>query len=194
MASDIVLYKATVVPVGEDQLPHLELTREIARRFNSIYGQTFPEPKAKMTNYPSVVGLDGKGKMSKQADNDIEIAMSEKETLKKISTAYTDPARRYRSDPGHPTKCNIYKLLGYFNDPATKKIAAKCKKAKIGCVECKKLLAEAINNSLKPIRQRRAKLVADSAYIKKVLDDGAERARIIAQQTLKEVKHNMNLI
>ncbi len=194
MASDILLYKATVVPVGEDQLPHLELTREIARRFNSLYGQTFPEPQAKMTNYPSVVGLDGKGKMSKQAGNDIEIAMSEKETIKKISTAYTDPTRRYRTDPGHPNKCNVYKLLGYFDSAATKDIAAKCKNAEIGCVECKKLLAEAINKSLKPIRRRRAELAADTAYIEKVLTEGAERARVIAQQTLKEVKRNMNLI
>jgi len=194
MASDIVLYKATVVPVGEDQLPHLELTREISRRFNSLFGQTFPEPQAKMTNYPSVVGLDGKGKMSKQAGNDIELAMSDKETIKKISTAYTDPTRRYRKDPGHPKRCNVYKLLGYFNDSATNEVAAKCKKAEIGCVECKKLLAEAVNKSLKPIRQRRAELAADTAYIEKVLTEGAERARIIAQQTLKEVKRNMNLI
>jgi tryptophanyl-tRNA synthetase len=194
MTSDIVLYKATVVPVGEDQLPHLELTREIARRFNSLFGNTFPEPQAKMTSYPLVVGLDGKGKMSKQAGNDIEIAMSEKETIKKISTAYTDPARRYRADPGHPTKCNVYKLLGYFDDTLTKDVAARCKKADIGCVDCKMLLAETINKALKPVRQRRAELAADSAYINKVFTEGAERARVIAQQTLKEVKRNMNLI
>ena len=194
MASDIVLYKATVVPVGEDQLPHLELTREISRRFNGLFGPTFPEPQARMTNYPSVVGLDGKGKMSKQAGNDIELAMSDKETIKKISTAYTDPARRYRTDPGHPNKCNVYKLLGYFDTSATKDVATRCKKAEIGCVECKKLLAEAVNKSLKPIRQRRAELAADTAYIEKVLTEGAERARVIAQQTLKEVKRNMNLI
>ena len=194
MASDIVLYKATVVPVGEDQLPHLELTREIARRFNSLFGHTFPEPQAKMTSYPLVVGLDGKGKMSKQAGNDIEIAMSEKETVEKIKTAYTDPARRFRSDPGHPTRCNVYKLLGYFDAAATKDIAARCKKAEIGCVDCKMMLAEAVNKALKPIRQRRAELAADSAYINKVLTEGADRARVIAQQTLKEVKHNMNLI
>ena len=194
MASDIVLYKATVVPVGEDQLPHLELTREIARRFNSLFGYTFPEPQAKMTNYPLVVGLDGKGKMSKQAGNDIGIAMSEEETINKIKTAYTDPARRFRSDPGHPTRCNVYKLLGYFDTTASKDVAVKCKKAEIGCVDCKMLLAETINSALKPIRQRRAELAADSVYINKVLKEGAARARIIARQTLEEVKRNMNLI
>ena len=194
MASDIVLYKATVVPVGEDQLPHLELTREIARRFNSLFGYTFPEPQAKMTSYPLVVGLDGKGKMSKQAGNDIEIAMSEEETINKIKTAYTDPARRFRSDPGHPTRCNVYKLLGYFDTAASKDVAVKCKKAEIGCVDCKMLLAETINSALKPIRQRRAELEADPVYINKVLKEGAARARIIARQTLEEVKRNMNLI
>ncbi len=194
MASDILLYKATVVPVGEDQLPHLELTREIVRRFNGFFGQTLLEPQAKLTNYPSVVGLDGKGKMSKQAGNDIEIAMTEEETIKKIKTAYTDPARRLRSDPGHPTECNVYKLLGYFDDSATKDIAVKCKKADIGCVDCKMLLAETINKALKPVRQRRAELAEDSVYINRVLTDGAERARVIARQTLKEVKQNMNLV
>jgi len=193
MASDIMLYKATVVPVGEDQLPHLELTREIARRFNGLFGDTFPEPKGKLTQYPMVVGLDGKDKMSKQAGNDIEIALTDEETIKKIKTAYTDPARRYRSDPGHPDKCNVYKLLGYFDSSGISGIADKCKQAEIGCVECKMLLAEAINNSLRPIREKRAELAADPKYIADVLADGAERARVIARQTLAEVKKNMRL-
>jgi len=194
MASDIMLYKATVVPVGEDQLPHLELTREIARRFNGLFGDTFPEPKGKLTRYPMVVGLDGKDKMSKQAGNDIEIALTDKETIKKIKTAYTDPARRYRSDPGHPDKCNVYKLLGYFDSSDISGIAEKCQKAEIGCVECKMMLAEAINNSLRPIREKRAELAADPKYIADVLADGAERARVIARQTITEVKKNMRLI
>lgn len=194
MASDIVLYKATVVPVGEDQLPHLELTREIARRFNGLFGETFPEPKAKLTQYPLVVGLDGKGKMSKQAGNDIEIAMTEEETIAKIKTAYTDPTRQYRSDPGHPDKCNIHKLMGYFDSEKASDVAGKCKKAEIGCVECKMLLAEVINKALKPLRDRRAELAANPAYINEVLADGAERARVIARETMAEVKKNMNLI
>lgn len=194
MTSDIVLYKATVVPVGEDQLPHLELAREITRRFNSLFSYTFPEPEAKLTSYPLVIGLDGKEKMSKQAGNDIEIALSDEETIEKIKKAYTDPARRYRSDPGHPKKCNVYKLLGYFDSTRVGGVATKCKKAEIGCVECKLLLAEAINTSLRPIRQRRAELAADPKHITDILADGAERARVIAKKTLLEVKKNMRLI
>jgi tryptophanyl-tRNA synthetase len=194
MASDIVLYKATVVPVGEDQLPHLELTREIARRFNSLFGDTFPEPQAKLTRYPLVIGLDGKDKMSKQAGNDIEIALSPEETIEKIKTSYTDPARRYRSDPGHPDKCNVHKLMGYFDSTKTGDVAGKCKKAEIGCVECKMLLAEVINTALEPIREKRAELAANPKYIAEVLTDGVERARVIARETMAEVKKNMRLI
>jgi len=194
MASDIVLYKATVVPVGEDQLPHLELTREIARRFNSLFGDTFPEPQAKLTRYPLVIGLDGKDKMSKQAGNDIEIALSPEEMIEKIKTAYTDPARRYRSDPGHPDKCNVYKLMGYFDSTRASGVAEKCPKAEIGCVECKMLLAKVINTTLKPIREKRAGLAANPEYIAEVLADGAERARVIARKTMTEVKKNMRLI
>jgi len=194
MTSDIVLYKAEVVPVGEDQLPHLELAREIVRRFNGLFGNTFPEPEAKLTSFPLVLGLDGKEKMSKQAGNDIEIALSPKETIEKVMTAYTDPARRYRSDPGHPEVCNIYKLLGYFDSLKSSGIAEQCKKAEIGCVDCKMLLAEAINSTLKQIRERRAELAAKPQYIAEVLADGAQRARVIAQKTLTEVKQKMGLI
>jgi tryptophanyl-tRNA synthetase len=192
MTADIVLYKAGVVPVGEDQLPHLELAREIARRFNSLFGDTFPEPEGKLTSYPLVVGLDGKTKMSKQAGNDIELALSPEETIKKVKTAFTDPARRYRSDPGHPEVCNVYKLLGQFEKSGG--IAERCRKAEIGCVDCKLLLAEAINNVLKPIREKRALLEADPQHIADVLADGARRARVIARKTLKEVKQKMGLI
>jgi len=194
MASDIVLYKATVVPVGEDQLPHLELTREIARRFNGFFGQTFPEPQAKLTNYPLVVGLDGKGKMSKQAGNDIEIAMTEQETIDKIKTAYTDPTRLYRKDPGHPDQCNVHKLMAYFDTAKADEVARQCRAAEIGCVECKMLLAEVINAALKPMRERRAELAANPAYVAEVLADGAERARVIARETMAEVRQNMHLV
>jgi tryptophanyl-tRNA synthetase len=194
MTADIILYKAEVVPVGEDQLPHLELAREIARRFNNLFGNTFPEPEAKLTNYPLVVGLDGKEKMSKQADNDIAIAISEEETIERVMTAYTDPARRYRSDPGHPEVCNIYKLLGYFDSSKSRGIAEQCRQAKIGCVDCKMLLAEAINSALRPIRERRVELAAKPEYVAEVLADGAQRARVIAQKTLAEVKQKMGLI
>jgi len=153
MTADIVLYKAEVVPVGEDQLPHLELAREIARRFNNLFGNTFPEPEAKLTSFPLILGLDGKEKMSKQLGNDVEIALSDGETIERVMTAVTDPARRYRSDPGHPEICNIYRLQRYFNPLQLDDIAEQCRSAKIGCVDCKMLLAREINSTLKPFRE-----------------------------------------
>jgi len=194
MTADIVLYKAEVVPVGEDQLPHLELAREIAHRFNSLFGDTFPEPKAKLTSFPLILGLDGKEKMSKQADNDIEIALSPQETIDRVMTAVTDPARQYRNDPGHPEICNIYSLHRYFNPSQLDDIASQCRTAKIGCVDCKMLLAQGINSSLEPFRERRAALATKPQYIADVLADGAQRAKVIAQETLREVKQKMGLI
>ena len=194
MTADIVLYKAEVVPVGEDQLPHLELAREIARRFNNLFGDTFPEPQAKLTPFPLVLGLDGKEKMSKQLGNDIEIALSDKETVKRVMTAVTDPARRYRSDPGHPEICNIYRLHQYFSPSQQDSIGRRCRSADIGCVDCKTLLARGINASLGPFRERRAVLAAKPQYVTDVLADGASRARLIAQETLREVKQRVGLI
>jgi len=194
MTADIVLYKAEFVPVGEDQLPHLELAREIARRFNNLFGDTFPEPEAKLTSFTLVLGLDGKEKMSKQLGNDIEIALSDEETIERVMTAVTDPARRYRNDPGHPKVCNIYQLHRYFNSPQLDDIADQCRSAKIGCVDCKQLLAQEINSTLKPLRERRAAIEAKPRYITEVLADGAQRARGIAKETLKEVKQKMGLI
>jgi tryptophanyl-tRNA synthetase len=194
MTADIVLYKAEVIPVGEDQLPHLELAREIVRRFNNIFGDTFPEPQAKLTAFPMVVGLDGKEKMGKQLDNHIELALTEEETRERVKTAVTDPARRYRRDPGHPEVCNVYRLQQYFNPSETSSIAEKCRQAEMGCVDCKELLAEAINKDLAPFRERRQALAAMPDYVAKVLADGAERARVIARKTLVEVKERMGLV
>jgi len=194
MTADIVLYKAEVVPVGEDQLPHLELAREIARRFNNLFGYTFPEPEAKLTSFPLILGLDGKDKMSKQVGNDIEIALSDGETIERVMTAVTDPARQYRNDPGHPEICNIYRLQRYFNPLQLDDIAEQCRSAKIGCVDCKMLLAREINSTLKPFRERRATLAARPKYITSVLADGAQRAQVIARETLREVKLKMGLI
>ncbi|GAI24576.1 unnamed protein product, partial [marine sediment metagenome] len=168
MTADIVLYKAEVVPVGEDQLPHLELAREIARRFNNLFGDTFPEPEAKLTSFPIVFGLDGKEKMSKQLRNDIEIALSPEDTIKRVMTAVTDPARQYRTDPGHPEICNIYRLQGYFNPSQLGDIADRCRSAKIGCVDCKMLLAQKINSTLEPFREQRAAFAAKPQYVKDV--------------------------
>ena len=194
MTADIVLYKAEVVPVGEDQLPHLELAREIARRFNNLFGNTFPEPEAKLTSFPLILGLDGKEKMSKQVGNDIEIALSDEETVERVMMAVTDPARQYRNDPGHPEICNIYRLQRYFNPLKLNDIAEQCRSARIGCVDCKLLLAREINSSLKPFRERRAALATKPRYITDVLTDGAQRARVIARETLREVKQKMGLI
>ena len=194
MTSDIVLYKAEVVPVGEDQLPHLELAREIARRFNNIFGDTFPEPEAKLTTFPMILGLDGKQKMSKTLDNDIEIALSPEQTKKRVMTAVTDPSRQYRDDPGHPEICNVYTLHGYFNPTRQEEIGVECKAAKIGCVDCKEILADGINADLKSLRERRAEIAAKPKYVKEVLADGAKRASVIAKATMREVKQKMGLI
>jgi tryptophanyl-tRNA synthetase len=194
MTADIVLYKAEVVPVGEDQLPHLELAREIARRFNSLFGDTFPEAEAKLTSFPLILGLDGKEKMSKQLGNDIEISLSPEETTERVMTAVTDPARRYRNDPGHPEICNIYRLHGYFNSPRLNDIAGECRSAKIGCVDCKMLLAQEINSTLKPFRERRADLATKPQYISDVLAHGAQQAGVIARETLGEAKQKMGLV
>ena len=194
MTADIVLYKAEVVPVGEDQLPHLELAREISRRFNNLFGDTFPEPEAKLTTFPLVLGLDGKDKMSKQLGNDIELALSDEETMARVMEAVTDPARRYRDDLGHPEICNIFRLHGYFNPFQQDDLAEQCRSAKIGCVDCKMSLVQEINTTLKSFRERRAVLADKPQYIRDVLVDGAARARIIARETMREVKQNMGLI
>ncbi len=194
MTADIVLYKAEVVPVGEDQLPHLELAREIARRFNSLFGQTFPEPQAKLTSFPMVLGLNGAQKMGKSYDNYIELAATPKETSRLVMTAVTDPARKYRSDPGHPEVCNVFSLHGFFTPDRVDGIAVECRSAEIGCVDCKKLLAEGINSKLAAFREKRASFAAKPQYVAEVLADGAKRAQAIARKTLAEAKEKMGLL
>jgi tryptophanyl-tRNA synthetase len=194
MTADIILYKAEVVPVGEDQLAHLELAREIVRRFNFLYGDTFPEPQAKLTHVPLILGLDGVQKMSKQLGNDIELAASAEETTKRIMTAFTDPARKFRSDPGHPEVCNVFSLHNAFHSARLEQIESECRSAVIGCVDCKRLLAQEINEALAPLRQRRSDLASKPEYVREVLTEGANRVRSIAQETIREVKHNMGLL
>jgi tryptophanyl-tRNA synthetase len=194
MTADIALYKGEVVPVGEDQLPHLELAREIVRRFNSLFGFVFPEPQAKLTNIPLVLGLDGVQKMSKSYDNHIEIAASPKEISERVMVAFTDPARRYRSDPGHPEICNVFRLHNFFTPASVEEIASECRSARIGCVDCKKILAESISSNLEPFRERRAALASKSGYVMQVLADGANRAEVIAKETMREVKEKMKLL
>ena len=194
MTADIVLYKADIVPVGQDQLPHLELAREIVRRFHYLFGDTFPEPQAKLTDAPIIRGLNGVEKMSKSLDNEIELAASAEETLRRVMTAVTDPARRYRSDPGHPDICNVWQLHHFYNPEQVQTIASECSQARRGCVECKEQLARGINLALEPFRQRRAEFAARPQYVEEVLADGARRAQVIASETLREVKEKMGLI
>ncbi len=195
MAADITLYKADTVPVGEDQLPHLEFTREIVRRFNNRFGPTLVEPHAKLTDCPRVMGTDGVNKMSKSLNNHIELAASPEEILERVMTMVTDPARKYRTDPGHPEICNVFALHKHFSpDPsAIERIESECRNAEIGCVEHKKLFAKDLADYFAPFRERRARFAADPNYVWDVLADGAERARVIAQQTIAEVRERVRL-
>jgi tryptophanyl-tRNA synthetase len=193
MTADIVLYKGEVVPVGEDQLPHLEMAREIVRRFNSMFGDVFPEPQAKLTEFPMIVGLDGRQKMSKSAENYIEIASSPDEIRKRVSGAFTDPQRVRKSDPGRPEICNVYSLRRVFTPDRVEEVAAACRGAEIGCVQCKKELAEAIADYFGPFRERREQLAQRPGYLREVIEDGARRASVVARVTIEEVKTAMHL-
>ncbi|MDP6100140.1 MAG: tryptophan--tRNA ligase [Dehalococcoidia bacterium] len=192
MASDIVLYKGEMVPVGEDQLPHLELTREIVRRFNSIFGPTFPEPKALLTETPLVLGTD-RQKMSKSLNNHVELAATLEETTERVKRMITDPDRPYRNQPGHPDNCNVYTLEHYFAPDHLERVYKECTTATLGCVENKTFLAAKINGALAPFRERRRELASNNGFVREVLGDGASRASDIARETLKEVKERMNL-
>ena len=195
MAADIALYKADVVPVGEDQLPHIELAREIVRRFNSSFSEVFPEPQGKLTSSPMILGLDGNQKMSKSLDNHIEIMATPKEINKRVMTAVTDPSRRYRSDPGHPDICNVYSLHKVFTDSSrVKEIEHECKQAGIGCVDCKKLLATNISAVFEPFRYKREELSTKPGYINDILEAGALKAGKIAQKTMEEVRDAIGLL
>jgi tryptophanyl-tRNA synthetase len=190
-AADILIYRANWVPVGKDQLPHIELTREVARRFNSLYGEVFPEPQGKLSQFSEIRGTDNR-KMSKSYDNDICMGESEESTAKKISTMYTDPTKIHLGDPGHPDECPVYLLHKVYN-PDHKTIHKNCSSGELGCVKCKKMCAEATNNALKPIRERRAELEKNLPYVKKVLEEGAERARAKAQETMEMVRKAMKM-
>jgi len=196
MAADILLYQAEIVPVGEDQVQHLELTREIARKFNKTFGKTFVEPKPVLTSGARIMSLDDpRKKMSKSAGRDNYIALDDSlNTIwKKISTAVTDPARKRKTDPGNPQKCNLYSLHRLVSgDNDLNYVIDGCTRAKIGCLECKKLLAENLFKELKPIQERRKKIKDEE--IKKILRAGALQAKEIATQTMHKVKKNMGLL
>ena len=193
MACDIALYKASLVPVGDDQLPHLEFSREIVRRFNHLFGPVLVEPEAKLTTVPRVMGLDGVNKMSKSLNNHIELAATPEETRRRVMSMVTDPARQYRTDPGHPEVCNVFSLHKVYSPGQVAQIEADCRSAAIGCVDCKKLFAANLNRTLAPLRERRASLAGQPELVHQVLADGASRAQVIAAQTLREVKEAMGL-
>jgi len=193
MTADIILYKADTVPVGRDQLPHLELAREIARRFNRMFGKTFPEPQAKLSEAPMILGLDGQQKMSKSLDNHIELAATPEETRRRVLTAFTDPQRIRRTDQGRPWVCNVYTLHQYVNPDELETIYQECTTARRGCVDCKEHLARGINRFLEPVRERRRQYESHPGLANEVLAEGARRARAIAQDTIAEVIAKLSL-
>ena len=195
MAADILLYKATVVPVGVDQAPHVEFTREAARSFNYRYNSSvLVEPDCKFTQIPKVIGIDGQAKMGKSLDNHIEIAASPEDTAKRVMSMVTDPQRQRRSDPGNPDVCNVFSFHKIFSAPEeVETINSECRKAGIGCVDCKKRMAQNLNAYFAPLRERRDKLTENPNYVWDVLHDGDKRARAIAQQTMEEVRAAIGL-
>jgi tryptophanyl-tRNA synthetase len=198
MAADILLYRADLVPVGEDQTQHLELTREIARKWNAEFGggaDYFPEPRPLLTEAKRIVGLDGQAKMSKSLGNTIGLLDTPDEIWAKLRPAKTDPARVTRRDPGNPDVCNIYHLHRYFSPPETVALVAEnCRGAKWGCLDCKRVLADNIIRTLAPIRERALELQAQPERVDQILSDGAAAARRIATETMREVRERMGFL
>lgn len=187
-AADILMYKAERVPVGVDQLPHLELSREIARRFNNLYGDVFPEPQALMTEMPKLPGIDGR-KMSKSYGNSIYISDTPDEMRKKIKIMVTDPARVRRNDPGNPDVCTAFVFHSiYTPQEDMPELERECKDAAIGCVDCKKRLSEYMLAQLEPIFQKRQEILARPDYMSDVLAAGEKKAREVAKQTMAQVR------
>jgi len=194
-AADILLYRADLVPVGEDQVQHLELSREISRRWNARFGDGyFPEPQAKLTPSRRILGLDGQAKMSKSMGNTVGLLEEPAAIWEKLRPAVTDPARVRKTDPGTPEVCNIYHLHKAFSPPETvTHVENQCRSAGWGCIECKKVLFENLNAELTPIRARAADIRAHPERVEQVVNDGAATARRVAGQTIREVKDRMGL-
>ncbi len=191
-AADILIYKANAVPVGVDQVPHIELTREIARRFNNFYGEIFPEPESLLTPVSKLAGLDGR-KMSKSYGNSIYLSDTPKIIEDKAKLMVTDPARIKRTDPGHPDVCPVFSYHKVFAPQVIGEIRDACENAKIGCVECKKRLAAELIETLAPHQARRAELAKDKDKIRTILEEGNQRAKITAEQTMCKVRKAMKL-
>ncbi len=187
-AADIIMYKAQGVPVGVDQVPHVEITREIARRFNHLYEPVFPEPEAILTETPKILGLDRR-KMSKSYGNAIYLTDSPKEIKAKVMQMVTDPQRARRSDPGNPDVCNVFEFHKLFTESAlTAKIEKECRGAEIGCVECKQIMATHLIEALEPIHERQAYFMDHPEIVNEIMMEGSRRARAIAKETMHQVK------
>jgi len=187
-AADISIFKADLVPVGEDQIPHIELTRKIVRRFNDLYKPVLVEPEVLVGDVPRLVGLDGKAKMSKSLNNSIFLSDDTDEINQKIRNAVTDPARIHKTDPGHPEVCTVYEYQKVFNSNEVEEIEVDCHKGQIGCVACKKKLAGKINELLDPMRERRQKYLDNPELITEILLEGTKKAHKVAKETMAEVR------
>ena len=192
-AADILMYKAKWVPVGVDQVPHVELTREVARRFNSAFGPVFPEPDAKLTEIPKVPGTDGR-KMSKSYDNCIYLSDTSEQIRAKVRPMVTDPARKRRTDPGNPDICPVFDLHKIFTPAVDREACAQgCRTAGIGCLDCKDVLLTHMLPPLETIRERRQVFAEKRDLVKDILAEGSRRARVVAQQTMAEVRAAVRL-
>jgi tryptophanyl-tRNA synthetase len=192
-AADIIIYKANFVPVGQDQISHVEFTRELANRFNTLYKEVFPLPEYKLTKTPILPGTDGR-KMSKSYGNSIFLSDSPDIVREKVRNTFSNPQRARLSDPGDPEQCNVFHLHKIFTDPETIAIIdTKCRTAGIGCVACKMILADRIIDFLNPIQKKREMILSDKGYIPSILREGAQRASDIASKTMREVKEAVGL-
>lgn len=194
MTADILTFNAELVPVGKDQIAHLEISRDIIRRFNNIYGSKFNEPAQKLTQFPLLKGLDGQ-KMGKSFNNDIKIGDSEDVTTKKIMSAITDRSRIRRDDPGHPSECEVaFDYWGVFgNEEEVLDIKTQCEGGKIGCADCKRALAKKVNEHLAPIREKRAELIKNQKVVEEIIIEGSKSAAKRAQSVLDEIKNAVRM-
>jgi tryptophanyl-tRNA synthetase len=192
-AADITFCRAHLVPVGEDQIPHIEQTRKIVRKFNNMYGEIFPEPEALISDFPRLMGIDGKAKMSKSLNNAIYLSDSVDEVKEKIMKAKTDPARIHKDDPGHPEVCTVYHYHKAFNSEESDEIGERCRAGTIGCVACKKRMAKKLNEFLDPMRERRKKYLDNPELIDEIIKKGTKRAKEEAEKTLKKVREVMKI-
>ncbi|MGD9851283.1 MAG: tryptophan--tRNA ligase [Nitrospirales bacterium] len=193
-AADILLYKPDFVPVGKDQLPHLELTRELGRRFNSLYSPVFPEPKEHLTQFPKVLGTDGR-KMSKSYGNTINLSDTEPVVRQKLKTMVTDPARVRRTDKGNPDVCPVFDFHKIYSSPdVVNQIDQDCRTAAIGCIDCKRQVADAIVKCYSPMWEKRAALSHNPGQIQEIVEEGRKRATHVAHDTMQEVKSAMKIL